>query len=636
MIVRLLAALCVAVFAGPSLAAPPPLEAYGKLPAIEDVSISPDGASLAVIATDGENRIIVSRDIATGKFTRVLVGEAKVRDLRWADSKRLLITTSTTARVMDLLAPRGEWLMLFAYDLEKMKLHKLMRDAKDAMNVVVSYPTVRTIDGERFAFVEGVKFDEGRRGRIALYRLELERGSSRLIHAGYPHTRDWLVGKDGEPLAECEWDPASGRWVIKIKRPTGWVEVRGGTALQYPGTIMGLGRTSDTILISEIKDGDYATREMRLDGALGDEVLESGDTPLRDPADHRLIGYQRTVGDLTDYVFYEPRDAVAWKAVKAAYPGERVSLVSWSDDRRKLVVLVDSPTHGQDYALVDLGTKKANWIGPKHAGVGESGVSQVRPVSYKAADGLAMSGYLTLPKGKTAKDLPLVVLPHGGPAARDMAGFDWWSQALASRGYAVLQVNFRGSDGFGHDFMSAGFGQWGRKMQTDLSDGVRHLAGLGTIDPQRVCIVGASYGGYAALAGATLDRDVYRCAASVAGLSDLGRFIAWSRTQRGVSAQRYWNNFMGADGPSDPKLTEISPIDHLDKIKAPILLIHGRDDTVVPYTQSVIMADGLRKAGKAHEFVSLSGEDHWLSRGDTRLQMLTSVVAFLEKHNPPN
>ncbi|HKP77819.1 MAG TPA: alpha/beta fold hydrolase, partial [Phenylobacterium sp.] len=192
-----------------------------------------------------------------------------------------------------------------------------------------------------------------------------------------------------------------------------------------------------------------------------------------------------------------------------------------------------------------------------------------------------------------------------------------------------------GSDGFGDELLAAGYGEWGRKMQTDLSDGVAHLAAEGVIDPKRVCIVGASYGGYAALAGAALDTGVYRCAASVGGLSDLGRFVTWSKIQRGPSAFRYWTRFMGAE--EDRKvLAEISPAANIDKVTIPVLLIHGKDDSVVPAEQSQLMAEALRKAGKPVELVVQKGEDHWLSRGATRLEMLSATMAFVEKHNPPN
>jgi dipeptidyl aminopeptidase/acylaminoacyl peptidase len=230
------------------------------------------------------------------------------------------------------------------------------------------------------------------------------------------------------------------------------------------------------------------------------------------------------------------------------------------------------------------------------------------------------------------------VLPHGGPAARDTADFDWWSQALAEQGYAVLRPNYRGSS-IDRRFISAGFGEWGRKMQTDLVDGVRYLAQQGIVDPSRVCIVGGSYGGYAALAGVTLDPGVYRCAVAVAGITDLKRFLLWQQQTSQTDwrlATRFWDRFIGVSGQDDPLLDRLSPISHVDAVSVPVLLIHGRDDTVVPFEQSDLMFRALRHAGKDAQFVTLKHEDHWLSRSDTRLQMLESSVAFLRAHNPPN
>ena len=185
--------------------------------------------------------------------------------------------------------------------------------------------------------------------------------------------------------------------------------------------------------------------------------------------------------------------------------------------------------------------------------------------------------------------------------------------------------------------MEAGYGEWGRKMQTDLSDGVRGLAEQGLIDPERVCIVGASYGGYAALAGVTLEQGVYRCAVSVAGVSDLRRMVLWAAERdviRNNSTVRYWNRFMGAERLGDRSLNERSPALLAADADAPILLLHGLDDTVVPFEQSQAMADALRRAGRPYELIELEGEDHWLSMSQTRRRMLTETVRFLETHNP--
>jgi dipeptidyl aminopeptidase/acylaminoacyl peptidase len=199
----------------------------------------------------------------------------------------------------------------------------------------------------------------------------------------------------------------------------------------------------------------------------------------------------------------------------------------------------------------------------------------------------------------------------------------------------VLQPNFRGSI-LDSRFLEAGFGEWGRKMQTDLSDGVRYLARQGVIDPKRVCIVGASYGGYAALAGVTIESGVYRCAISVAGISDLKRFRKWTVENETRLSQRYWDRFIGISDKNDPSIAAISPIEHVGSVSVPVLLVHGRDDTVVPYEQSELIFSALKRAGKSVEMVTMKHEDHWLSRSETRLQMLQASVDFLRANNPPN
>jgi dipeptidyl aminopeptidase/acylaminoacyl peptidase len=268
-------------------------------------------------------------------------------------------------------------------------------------------------------------------------------------------------------------------------------------------------------------------------------------------------------------------------------------------------------------------------------------IGAVQMIDYQAADGLPMQGVLTLPPGAPARNLPLVVMPHGGPEARDWALFNWTAQAFAVRGYAVFQPNFRGSSGYGIAFRNAGFGQWGRKMQSDISDGVAALAKKGMVDPHRACIFGGSYGGYAALAGVTVQNGLYRCAVSYGGVTDPhDRLFAIAERNRQYSehyeepGMRFRLSYLGVRSLDDPSLDGISPQKLAKNADAPILLIYGDKDTVVPPQQSTDMAAALKDAGKPVELLRLDGEDHWLSRSKTRLQMLKATVAFVEKYNP--
>jgi len=230
-------------------------------------------------------------------------------------------------------------------------------------------------------------------------------------------------------------------------------------------------------------------------------------------------------------------------------------------------------------------------------------------------------------------------MPHGGPiGVSDEIAFDWWAQAYAAAGYAVLQPNYRGSSGYGRAFREAGYGEWGGKMLSDISAGIMPLAGKGLVDPARVCIVGASYGGYAALAGVTLQKGIYRCAVSYGGVSDLPALFGWEFDGEGYrsSVARFLRAATGADKQGDSHLRAISPARFAAQADAPILLLHGKDDTVVPIEQSEIMASALRHADKPFEFVQLKGEDHWLSRQETRATMLKAALAFVKKNNPPD
>ena len=400
-------------------------------------------------------------------------------------------------------------------------------------------------------------------------------------------------------------------------------------------TLVGQGRSTGTILIgdnageadimAEVSAADGKREELFSEVSV-DEILTDRDTGL-------LIG--AIILEPPYAIFFDAALQARFDATRKAFPGLQMHLASFSRNLDRLIVETDGGEDSGTFWFVDIASGKASPIGRAYPSIHPADVGPTSLVKYTAADGLTIEGVLTLPPGRKAENLPVVVLPHGGPiGAADRIRFDYWPQAYASAGYAVFQPNYRGSSGYGRKFRDAGFGQWGRKMQTDLSDGLAYLAAQGVVDPKRACIVGASYGGYAALAGVTLQHGIYRCAVSVAGPADMPAFFNWATGRGYNSATRYWRAVTGADKEGDEVMRSISPAKFAGQADAPILLIHGKDDTVVPIEQSEKMASALKSAGKPVEFMKMAGEDHWLSRGATRTAMLKAAVEFVKLHNP--
>jgi dipeptidyl aminopeptidase/acylaminoacyl peptidase len=311
-----------------------------------------------------------------------------------------------------------------------------------------------------------------------------------------------------------------------------------------------------------------------------------------------------------------------------------------SEDGNGIVLFVEGPGEPPSYYYYQKEKKDIQSIGGVRKVLNEVAHPTASVVSWTSRDGKPLSGYLTLPPGvpaTAAAKLPLIVHPHGGPEARDHLTFHPWVQYFAARGYAVFQPNFRGSAGFGRAYAESGYGEWGRKMQDDITDGIRMLLDKGTADPSRMCIVGASYGGYAALAGAALTPDLYKCAVSIAGLSDLDDFIGWRKRNWGSDSEgyKYWLKAIGDPDKDAQKLREVSPVRLADKIKVPILLIHGTDDFVVPIAQSRAMKKALERNGKKTELLELEKEGHAYWQDFNEVKVLAAIDQFLWKNLGP-
>ena len=645
------AALCCVENAGAwaqgQVPAPAPLEAYGAPPATELIQLSPNGELVAHVTVTGETRAVVVTRLATGE--NLFVGDvsvSKLRDLRWIGEGRVLVVTSQTRGISSLGVPRSELFFGQVLDLEGQRVVQVLDRTPDVLAVLYGPASVRSTGDGDTLFVRGVNVSNE---QINLHRIDLTTGRGRSVAYMDRTTDDYVLDGEGRIIALSRYDERTGRWSLHLPESRGPREAWAVDAPVDTPAFHGMGRTPRTIVIGADRP-DLAPEDAGSDisDVLFEVNVDTGDwsrLPFDHPPDflvhhpqtRLLIGGGRTEEGGVRYEFIDPLASRRWQSVERAFSDKAPQLVSWNDAMSRAVIFTDTAEAGQ-YHLVDFDLGASGILADAYPAIAPEQVGAVRSIHYAAADGLSIPGYLTLPPGVTEPaGLPLVVLAHGGPASRDVAGFDWWAQALASRGYAVLQANFRGSTGYGRVFLEAGYGEWGRKMQTDLSDGVRWLAAEGIIDPARVCIVGASYGGYAAMAGLALDSDVYRCGVSVGGVSDLRRMVnreARQERHRDSQTVRYWNRFMGAARLNDRALDDLSPAYLAASVDSPLLLIHGKDDTVVPIEQSRVMAEALRRADKPVEFVELPGEDHWLSRSETRRQMLVETVRFLEANNP--
>ena len=632
----------------------PSVDSFARPPLVDRIALSPDGTRVAFVTQAGDDKLLRHFSLTDMKPQTINMGPDKVRDLIWGDNSHVVLVNSMSAALAEYGQNRHEFNVGRIMDLDSLDVRILFKDVEGFYGIILGDVHRVTTDGEYKVVAGnyrtsggGQAYQVASENKFYLYSFSLNSKAVHQIAECSNATNACVVGPDGQPIAYSDFDQFNKEWSLYFNRSAGgkmpafqrvYVE-------KYPGvtfpSLEGLGRDGNSVVVSFPVDDNfnYDYHEVSADGVVGPALDTDGDFKehglLFHPTTLRLAGFSRH-GDTVSRDYFDPLMQKLESALPQALGDDYRSIsVSSSDDPRKLIAYSEGKGDAGGYYFIDFATGQATSIAANYPGISEEWVTQKQAIDYKAADGLDIHAYLTLPpfpKGGVNKNLPLIVLPHGGPQSRDTIDFDWQAQIFASRGYAVLQPNFRGSTGYGGDFVTAGHGEWGRKMQTDLSDGVRYLAGEGLVDPARVAIFGASYGGYAALAGATLDAGVYRCAVSIAGPSDLAAFVesVTYDTDKWSIGVRYWKQFMGNPGQYD----QISPAKQASHAYCPILLIHGTDDTVVPIDQSQRMESALKAAGKPVDFVTFKGQDHWETIPSARISMMQAGVDFIMKHNP--
>ena len=599
-------------------------------PFISNPKLSPDGEwILAKIRKDGKPTLGL---LATRRDEVRLLATPKGTDIvsyRWAGNGRVLISFGKNTELMgeDVFVTR-----LIAYDLATRQGRFVGKEEEGPEGDDILY--VDPQGAWMLLSIQKSIFDYP-----SVYRVDLETLRMKEVVEQRPDVWEWYADSRGVVRAGIGF--SSNKWSLVYRRGEDSRFKSAGSA-RYDDDKASLGLFRFTLdgdqgyILSDEKTGRKAL--YRFDFA----TLQTGDLVYESPTNDISDAYLSEDGSEVRAAYYtDDRDRVAWfdpkmKALQdqldKSVPGRQAWIVSRSRDDSLMLVLVTGAGDPGSYYYFAPAEGVMRRLTPINEKLKGKKLAPSRPISYKARDGLLIHGYLTLPVGREARNLPLIVMPHGGPfGVRDKGDYDPFVQFLANRGYAVLQPNYRGSESYGREFERKGDGQWGRAMQDDLDDGMDWLVKVGQVDPKRVCIFGASYGGYAAMWGATRNPERYRCAASLAGVSDVARQLKFQRNffRNSKSSKRWQSRVEG-----DARAGDISPINHVDRLEVPLLLAHGKDDQTVPVKQSEIYAAALRKAGKLFEYKVYEDEGHSFDGSANVEDFLTRLEAFLKRHNP--
>ena len=616
--------------------ASPQVEHYGLLPEYRSVSLSPDGRHIALIQRKGTQDFFVVRDAKTLKMIGGFNADKyNARHIFFASNDHVILLNSQHRR-MPRIRGSFEQENAFVYDLKSKNVKVLLAHtrglfpAQSLTNIVGMNVATNELYMAAYSGNLSTSF------RMDLFRVSLETGKGKVYAKGNRYTVDWFVDHKGRILAREDFNSRKNKHQVFSKTSGEW-------QLIYENEI----GISDTFFQAVSHNGTRLLYEDSLDNhtAIFSIALSNGDIqgPIyqREATDvsHVITDINRQLvavkysGFVPDYDFLEVQDNKVFDLLTSSFSDNSVHYLSHTSDHTQWLILVSGNDGAGAYKIYDHKNNKLLQLMSQYPAV--EAIGEIRAVNIKARDGMSIPSIITMPTTVSEyKNLPLIALPHGGPESHDSLQFDWLSQYLAAKDYMVLQPNFRGSDGFGFALRDGGHGEWGGKMQDDVSDGIAALIKAGYVDPDRVCIMGASYGGYSALAGGAFSPELYRCVIAIASVSDLPLMLKAQKFITGSNhwVLSYWENNVGASDKHSLGL--ISPINAVEKFQAPVLLIHGKHDSVVPIQQSSLMYKALQKANKDVEFIELEGEDHWLSNSATRLELLDAVDKFLDKHNP--
>ena len=614
---------------------PVPVEAFAALPAIDEPKLSPDGTRVAgKMAIDGTQYLMIT-PVTGGADTKpsvVKVGPTvDINWWRWVSDGWLAVGL-------------GSQDMVYGTEVYVTRVIGLSADAKVMKRLDWEKSGIRADDvlwtardgSPRILLAKQTGITSEMDFWPSVYEYDLSTGRGRRIVNGVANVWDWYADGAGQVRIGYRLDDSSRKATLLYRANNGETFrtiARADRKNNESFVTPVLFRADGSAIGIDDSDGHDTAYEMSLpDLKLGKTLFATPGydiaSVIPNPAGDDVAGY-----GVDDHYYHSEWTDPAMHEVQAAMDkavgnGRHAHILSWSADRTKLLVSVGSASQAGIIYYFDTGSgrmQRLSWANPKLQG---RILSPVRTIRYPARDGTIIEAVLTLPRARTAKALPIIILPHGGPFARDDESWDWWTQYLAELGYAVIQPNYRGSSGYGREFAKKGEGQWGLKMQDDLDDALAWAVKEGIADPKRACMVGASYGGYAAMRAAQRGGGLYRCAISYAGVSDLAAMRAYDGQFLYGRTRGDWLKKQA------PDFRSVSPRFGAAAFSVPILLVHGKADKRVPVKQSRMMAGALEDAGKPFEYFEQPLADHHFTRSEDRLTFLQRMKAFLDRHNP--
>lgn len=622
MIIRILAVCLAAVIVAAPALAKPPVTAFTPIPEIHDMQISPDGKRVAWVQDTGDGEAVVERNLETGKVRSVIRAENR--------------------KITDLLYLTDTFLHIVAYNV------KYDATDKDTYNIGTAHIFDLARDTsyrfDAYGRILAVSADGKTvymRGRGGVTGIQLETGNVMSAGMARQWEDDFIVSQAGKLVAAQD-----------VNRETGNNRIFAASGLDRrvifqeepkPAEVHLLGALPDSasIAVVDTRAGGRVARTLRLaDGAMSEPLFNGAEivAPVRDRTG-AIVGFEMA-GVYPRYEFFDADLATDVRSIRASFPGQAVTLVNWSDDRSKLLVNVEGGIEPGRYAIFDRTARKLTAVMQTRPSVPKEDMGEVISIEYPARDGRKIAAVITWPARLPAdqrKGLPLVVLPHDhAQDASSSVGFDWIAQFIANEGYAVLQPNYRGSAG-STDLRTAGYQEFGRRMQHDITDGVHALAEMGWVDPDRVCIAGEGWGGYLALTGAAITPHRYRCAAAINGITDLPDFLK----KQTEGDQRYndyvgrWKNMLGDPEANLDNLERYSPVNLARQIAAPVLLIHADNNWYSPDRQSRKMELSLEAAEKPVDYILIPRENHFLIRPESRQRVLNELAKFLAANTAP-